>query len=157
MDLNGHVMYCVSKKDKNNKWFEICNPYAHDNRAAASYRFLTSVAQPSIPSPLLKTGMSRWTSSMPMVPCRNSWLLIPPALALFSGRSSSIGVRKSAILLASSTLKWYFSRKTSGKAQCLNRWILRSSPFLLKISWDHFPARHRDLGKVPRSSMICAM
>jgi hypothetical protein len=27
----------------------------------------------------------------------------------------------------------------------------------LKISCDHFPDRHKDFGKGPRSSMICAM
>lgn len=69
------------------------------NRA---YRFLTSVAQPSIPSPLAPTGMLKLTLSIPFVPFINSWLLIPPAFALPSGNKSNIGMRKPAILLASS-------------------------------------------------------
>lgn len=58
---------------------------------------------------------------------------------------------------ASSTPKWYFSRRTSGRAQWRRRWMLRSSPLRLKISCDHLPLMHSDLGKVPSSSMICAM
>ena len=119
--------------------------------------FLTSVAHPSIPSPLLPTGTSSFTPSIPLVPSRNLLPAIPPAFALFAGSSSSIGRRNSAIRLLSSTLKWYFSLRTSGSAQCLNRWIFRSSPLRLKISWDHFPERQRDRGKGPSSSMICAM
>lgn len=81
------------------------------------YRFFTSVAQPSIPSPLVPTGIGSLTSSMPLVPSTNGELLIPPAFALFSGNNSSIGSRKSAIRFDSSTVKWYFSRRTSGRAQ----------------------------------------
>lgn len=119
--------------------------------------FLISVAQPSIPSPLLPTVISRVTLSIPLVALVNSELLIPPALARASGGSSNMGIKKSAILLASSGEKWYFSRRTSGKAQCRKRWIFRSSPFRLKISWDHLPDRHKDLGNGPRSSIICAI
>lgn len=79
---------------------------------------------------------------------------MPPAFARSAGCSSNIGNRKSAIRFASSTEKWYFSRSTSGSAQCLSRWMLRSSPFLLKISCDHLPEIHRLLGNVPSSSMI---
>lgn len=82
---------------------------------------------------------------------------MPPALARSAGCSSSIGNRKSPILLASSTEKWYFSRSTSGNAQCRSRWMLRSSPFRLKISCDHLPEIHKLLGNVPSSSIICAM
>ncbi len=57
-----------------------------------------------------------------------------PALALFSGTSSSIGSKNSPVRLASSTEKWYFSLSTSGSAQCRRRWMLRSSPLRLKIS-----------------------
>lgn len=57
----------------------------------------------------------------------------------------------------SSSWKWYFSRSTSGRAQCRRRWMFRSSPLRLKISCDHLPERHRDLGNGPRSSMIWAM
>lgn len=125
---------------------------------ASLYRFRTSVAQPSIPSPRPPTSSpSILTPLMPGVSSNQACPAIPPAFALFSGTSSSIGDKKSAILLASSSLKWYFSRRTSGNAQCRRRWMLRSSPFLLKISWDHFPLRHSDLGNGPRSSMICAM
>lgn len=58
---------------------------------------------------------------MPLVAFVNSELLIPPALARASGGSSNMGIKKSAILLASSGEKWYFSRRTSGKAQCRKR------------------------------------
>ncbi len=59
--------------------------------------------------------------------------------------------------LPSSSLKWYFSRRTSVRAQWRRRWMLRSSPLRLKISCDHLPDRQSDLGNVPSSSMICAM
>ena len=118
------------------------------------YRFLISVAQPSIPSPLVPTAISSFTASMPGVSFINSWLLMPPAFALPSGGKSSMGVKNRLILLASSTEKWYFSRKTSGRAQCRSRWMFRSSPFRLKISCDHLPDRHNDFGNGPRSSMI---
>lgn len=70
-----------------------------------TYRFLTSDAHPSIPSPRLPTGTSTPIPSIPMEPSRNGLPLIPPALALFAGSSSNIGVRKSPIRLASSALK----------------------------------------------------
>ena len=119
--------------------------------------FFTSVAQPSIPSPLLPTSTSNFTPSIPFVASMKAALAIPPALARSEGSNSNIGSKKSAIRLLSSTLKWYFSRSTSGRAQCRKRWIFRSSPLRLKISCDHLPAMHRLLGNVPSSSMICAM
>src|SRR2546423_957670 len=51
------------------------------------YRFLTSAAQPSIPSPLLPTDTSSFTCSIPGVLSHTYELLIPPAFALFSGES----------------------------------------------------------------------
>ena len=122
-----------------------------------TYRFLTCVAHPSIPSPRLPTGTGTPIPSMPLVPSRNLLPLIPPAFALFPGSSSSIGMRNSAMRFASSTLKWYFSRSTSGSAQWRRRWMLRSSPLRLKISCDHLPEAQSERGKGPRSSMICAM
>lgn len=121
------------------------------------YRFLTSVAQPSMPSPLLRHGKSRVIPSIPFVSVMKGLLLIPPALALSFGSKANMGTRKSAILSASALLKWYFSFNTSGSAQCLSRWMFRSSPFLLNISCDHLPDRKRERGKVPRSSMIWAI
>ena len=100
-----------------------------------TYLFFTSQLHPSIPSPLLPTSSpSILTPCMPIVSSSHRWPAIPPAFARLSGVSSSIGVKKSAIRLASSSLKWYFSFKTSGSAQCRKRWMLRSSPFRLKIS-----------------------
>ena len=124
---------------------------------SSRYRFLTSVAQPSMPSPLLPTATSSLTVSIPFVPFINSWLLMPPALARPSGSNSNIGVKNPLIFRASSTEKWYFSRRTSGNAQCRNRWMLRSSPLRLKISCDHFPDKHNALGNEPSSSTIWAM
>lgn len=124
---------------------------------AVDYRFLISVAQPSMPSPFVPTGIGSLTPSIPLVLLRKGLLLIPPALALSCGRRPSIGIRKSAILSASSLLKWYFSRRTSGSAQWRKRWIFRRSPLREKISWDHLPVMQSDLGNGPRSSMICAM
>lgn len=72
------------------------------DKTAINHLFLISVAQPSIPSPLLPTGISRATVSIPLVPLVNSELLIPPAFARASGGSSNIGIKKSAILFASS-------------------------------------------------------
>lgn len=119
------------------------------------YRFLTSVAHPSIPSPLLPTSTpSILIPFIPGVSSNQGWLAIPPAFALFSGVSSSSGVKKSAIFFASSSLKWYFSLSTSGRAQWRSLWMLRSSPRLLKISCDHLPERHSDLGNWPKSSII---
>jgi hypothetical protein len=128
------------------------------NQASENHLFFTSQAHPSMPSPRLPTSNpSILTPCIPIVSTSHSAPAIPPALALFSGCNSNIGVRNSAILFASSSLKWYFSFNTSGSAQCLNLCMFRSSPFRLKISWLHLPARQRDLGKGPRSSMICAM
>lgn len=67
--------------------------------------FLTSLAHPSMPSPLLPNSISSLMLSMPFVSSRNAWLLIPPALALSAGSSSSKGSRKSAIFFESSTAK----------------------------------------------------
>ena len=88
---------------------------------ALYYRFFTSVAHPSIPSPRLPKGTATEIPSIPFVPSRNLLPLIPPAFALLTGSSSNIGMRKSAIRFASSTLKWYFSLNTSGKAQWRSR------------------------------------
>ena len=121
------------------------------------YRFLTSEAHPSIPSPRLPFLTSSVTPSMPCVLSRNASATIPPAFARFSGMSSSIGVRNPAIRLLSSAEKWYFSPRTSARAQCRSLEMLRSSPLRLKISCDHLPERQRDFGKGPRSSMICAI
>lgn len=126
--------------------------------SSSTYLLRLSHAHPSIPSPRLPG----WTPGtlMPAIPGVSSSQLcpaIPPALARFSGTSSSIGWRKSAMRFASSSLKWYFSRSTSGKDQCRNLWMLRSSPFRLKISCDHLPDRHMDFGKGPKSSMIWAI
>lgn len=121
---------------------------------APTYRFFTSVAHPSIPSPRLPIETSTPIPSIPLVPSRNGLLLIPPAFARFAGSNSSIGVRNSPIRLASSMLKWYFSLNTSGSAQLRSRWMLRSSPLRLKISWDHLPLRQSVRGNGPRSSII---
>ena len=86
-------------------------------RYCFDYRFFTSIAQPSIFSPFSPTGMSNLTSSIPFTACINSEFVIPPAFARPSGGRSSIGVKNLAILWASSILKWYFSRRTSGRAQ----------------------------------------
>jgi len=133
------------------------NSSVEEVNSCGPYRFLTSVAQPSIPSPFDPTGMLSVTFSIPLVLFMNSWLLIPPALARPSGRRSSIGVRKPAIRVASSVEKWYFSFKTSESAQCRNLWIFRNSPFRLNISCDHFPDKHNDFGNGPSSSIIWAM
>lgn len=69
------------------------------------HRFLTSVAHPSIPSPLLMCGIDTDTTSIPFVPSKNLPLLIPPAFALSAGSSANIGSKNSPILFASSTLK----------------------------------------------------
>ena len=127
-------------------------------RRQSLYRFLTSVAHPSMPSPRPPT--SRPSILRPFIPdvsSNHECPAMPPAFARLSGMSSSIGVRKSAMRFASSSLKWYFSLKTSCKAQCLSRWILRSSPLRLNISWLHLPLRQSDFGKGPRSSIIWAM
>ena len=87
----------------------------------APHRFLTSVAHPSIPSPLLPTAMLRLTCSIPLVSAKNALALMPPALALSTGNNANIGIRNLAMLSASSLLKWYFSLNTSGSAQCLKR------------------------------------
>ena len=121
------------------------------------YRFLTSVAQPSIPSPLLPTGTLRLTCSIPFVSAKKGLLLIPPALARSLGSNASMGRRKLAMSSASFLLKWYFSFRTSGRAQCRRRWMLRRSPLRVKISWAHLPFKKRERGKTPRSSMIWAM
>lgn len=119
-------------------------------------RFLDCVDQPSISSPLLPTfSPSTLMPFMPGVSSSQPWAAIPPALARLSGISSSMGVKNAEMRLASSSLKWYFSRSTSGRAQWRRRWILRSSPRRLKISCDHFPVRHVR-GKGPSSSIICA-
>ena len=128
--------------------------YLSGRHGESVYRFLTSVAHPSIPSPLVPTLIPRAPFSIPFVSVKNGLLLIPPALALSLGSRPNIGIKKLAMDSASTLLKWYFSFKTSGKAQCLKRWMLRSSPFREKISWDHLPLCERDLGNGPRSSMI---
>lgn len=122
------------------------------------HRFFTSLDHPSMPSPLLPTSRPDIrTSLMPSVSANHSCDAMPPAFARLSGMSSSIGVRKSATRLASRSSKWYFSFNTSGSAQWRRRWMFRSSPLRVKISWDHLPDRQRALGNGPRSSMICAM
>jgi hypothetical protein len=115
--------------------------------------FLISVAHPSMPSPFVPGSISSLTPSIPFVPSRKPWPAMPPALARSAGRSSSMGNRNSAMRLASSMLKWYFSLNTSGRAQWRRRWMLRNSPLRLNISCDHLPPTHKDFGKVPRSSM----
>lgn len=80
----------------------ISRPPAH----AQHYRvFFTSVAQPSIPSPLLPTSISRCTPSMPFVLSMKAAFDMPPAFARSEGSSSKSGIRKSAIRFASSTEK----------------------------------------------------
>ena len=69
------------------------------------HRFLTSVAQPSIPSPLLPTGTLRLTCSIPLVSAKKGLLLIPPAFARSFGSNASIGSRKLAMSSASFLLK----------------------------------------------------
>ena len=85
------------------------------------HRFFTSEAHPSIPSPLLPTGMLRLTCSIPLVSAKNGLALMPPALALSTGNNANMGIKNLAMLSASSLLKWYFSFNTSGNAQCLKR------------------------------------
>ena len=121
------------------------------------YRFRTSHAHPSIPSPLLPTSTGNLTPSIPFVPANQSCPAIPPAFARLSGSSSNMGSKNAEMRLLSSGEKWYFSLSTSGSAQWRRRWMLRSSPLRLKMSCDHFPACQRDLGNGPSSSMICAM
>ena len=123
----------------------------------ANHLLFTSIAHPSIPSPRLPGAIPSSIPSMPSVPCIQLCDAIPPALARRSGVTSNIGRRNSLMRMLSSMEKWYFSRSTSGSAQCRSRWIFRSSPLRLKISCDHFPDRQSDRGNGPSSSMICAM
>lgn len=85
-------------------------------------RFLDCVDQPSISSPLLPTlSPSTLIPFMPGVSSSQVCAAIPPALARLSGMSSSMGLKKAEMRFASSSLKWYFSRKTSVRAQWRRR------------------------------------
>ncbi len=64
------------------------------------HRFLVSVAQPSMPSPLLRQGILSVTPSIPSVSDIKGLLLIPPAFALSFGSNANIGSKKLAILSA---------------------------------------------------------
>ena len=86
----------------------------------------------------------------------NGLAAMPPAFARLIGSSSSMGRRKSLMRFPSSTLKWYFSRRTSGNAHGRRRWMLRRSPFLLKISVDHLPVVYMAEGKLPSNSITWA-
>ena len=121
------------------------------------HRFFTSLAHPSIPSPLLPGRIPSPIPSIAGVSFIHSCDAIPPALARCSGGRFNMGNKNSLMRMLSSAENWYFSRRTSGNAQWRSRWIFLKSPLRLKISWDHFPDRHMDLGNGPKSSMICAM
>lgn len=118
----------------------------------AHLRF-TSVAHPSMPSPLLPGTRPRSTSCIPRVSFIHSCDAIPPAFARFSGSTSSIGRRKSLMAIPCDGEKWYFSLSTSGNDQWRSLWILRSSPLRLNISCDQRPERQSDFGKLPSSSI----
>lgn len=74
------TVFPLRKKDRNEGWMckgpkDPLSPLQAQPAALqrSSYRgFLTSLAHPSMPSPLLLTGISSFTFSMPFVPSKNS-------------------------------------------------------------------------------------
>lgn len=66
----------------------------------------------------------------------HGWLRHWAAVGLFSGTKSSIGMRKSAMSVASCSLKSYFSINTLLRGQKRNRRICLKSPYLLKKSLE---------------------
>ena len=81
---------------------------SHKGMYTPSYRFLTSLAHPSIPSPDSLPPAPHPNPRHPNRILNHSCPAIPPAFALFSGMSSNIGVKKSATRFASSLLKMVF-------------------------------------------------
>lgn len=84
------------------------------------------------------------------------WLRLFYAVDLSSGLYRSIGTKKSARKLASSTLNLYLSVRTSLMCQNLNFLTLFNTPYLLKNFLEYLPDKTQFLSNNPSVSIIYA-